>query len=68
VNVALNKLVAEGVLTGFRTNFGSSADAVGLHVIVGPGVGSDPEHVRRTVEECLEPIVPDTVVTVDRSR
>lgn len=67
VNVTLNRLVAEGTIAGFKTNFGSSEPEVGLHVIVTPGAEADPEEVRRVVTGALERLVEAPTVTVDRS-
>jgi hypothetical protein len=67
VNVALNRLVAEGTIAGFRTNFGSTEPQMGLHVIVTPGSTTDSEDVRRVVTGALEKLVEAPTVTVDRS-
>jgi hypothetical protein len=67
VNVTLNRLVADGTIAGFRTNFGSSEPQTGLHVIVTPGANADPDEVRRVVTGALEKLVEAPTVTVDRS-
>ena len=67
VNVALNRLVAAGTIASFRTNFGSTEPAVGLHVVVAPGENANQEEVRRVVTEALEQLVESPTVTVDAS-
>jgi hypothetical protein len=67
VNVTLNRLVAQGTIASFRTNFGASEPQVGLHVVVTPGEAFEAEEVRRVVTDALEKLVEAPTVTVDRS-
>ncbi len=70
INAALNRLVSEGVITGFKTNLADRKAALGLHVIVQTADASDPkaiEAVRRQVLAALDELGEDATVTVDRS-
>jgi hypothetical protein len=70
VNAVLNRLVREGVITGFRTNIADRQSALGLHVVITAAGVQDRERaedVRRHVARELEPVIEGPVVTVDRS-
>ena len=70
INIVLNRLVREGVITAFKTNIADRRSALGLHVIVtAPGVEdrARAEAVRRRVARELAPVAGDATVTVDRS-
>lgn len=72
VNVALNRLVREGVITGFKTNFDDPGSALGLHVIVtADGVAGKAranakriEEVRQQVCAALDHLEAEATVTV----
>jgi hypothetical protein len=70
VNAALNRLVREGVITGFRTNISEPSSTLALHVVITTDAaldGAGALAARARVEKQLEPLVPGAVVTVDRS-
>ena len=70
INAALNRLVHDGVITGFKTNLADRKAALGLHVIVTAENVADAaraEAVRRQVLEVLDGLGEDATVTVDRS-
>ena len=64
VNAILNGLVREGVISAFQTNFGTPAEAYGVHVIVTPASATDREGVRRTVAQALDSLSEQVTVTV----
>lgn len=64
VNAILNRLVREGVISAFQTNFGTPAEAYGVHVIITPGSATDGERVRRTVSQALENLSEQVTITV----
>jgi hypothetical protein len=70
VNAALNRLVREGVITGFRTNISEPSSTLALHVVVTTdrALGDAGRLAARArVEERLERLVSGAVVTLDRS-
>jgi hypothetical protein len=70
VNVALNRLVAEGVIKRFWTNLAARKPLLALHVVVSPPEpvdGKGEEAIRSAVAAALEPLTEDVVVTVDQS-
>ena len=74
INAKLNRLVHEGVITGFKTNLAEAGHLLGLHVIVMASIiadhrspGFDPEkveEVREKVAHALEPVTRGATVTV----
>jgi hypothetical protein len=64
VNAILNGLVREGVISAFQTNFGTPAEAYGVHVIVTPAGATDREGVRRTVSQALDSLSEQVTITV----
>jgi len=64
INKALNRLVREGVIVGFQTNFGTPAEPYGVHVIVTPTSATNLEAVRNTVTDALSSLSEDVTVTV----
>jgi hypothetical protein len=70
VNIALNRLVAAGVITNFKTNFADGAP-LDLHVIVTASAAARGraglERVRQQVSAELDPIVEGATVTVIRA-
>ena len=64
VNAILNRLVREGVISAFQTNFGTPAEAYGVHVIVTPASVTDREAVRRAVAQALDSLSEQVTVTV----
>ena len=74
INAKLNRLVNEGVITGFRTNLAEAGHSLGVHVIVAAPIvadrgspGFDPgkvEEVREKVAHALEPLTQGATVTV----
>ena len=69
VNAVLNRLVAEGLITAFRTSFRGPTPELGVHVIVTPVepvTDRQAADLRTQVETALAKCVPATV-TVDRS-
>jgi hypothetical protein len=70
INAALNRLVSEGVITGFKTNLADRKTALALHVIVQAENVADAkgaEAVRKQVLAVLDELGEDATVTVDRS-
>jgi hypothetical protein len=70
VNVALNRLVAAGVIKRFWTNLAARNPLVALHVIVSPPEpvnAEDAETIRDKVAAALEPLTEDVTITVDQS-
>lgn len=63
INATLNKLVREGVITGFRTNRADKS-SLGLHVEVTPTVGDDVESVKSRIMSVLTPLDDEVTVTV----
>ena len=69
VNAVLNRLVAEGLIAAFRTNFDAATFDIGLHVLVTPVHAiSDQEAdaLRSQIEDALA-FAGALTVTVDRS-
>ena len=64
INAALNRLVREGVITGFKTNRGDKSHQVGLHVNVLPSLGGDVEGIRSQILAVLTPLDDEVTVTV----
>ena len=64
INAALNKLVREGVIAGFRTNRGDKTAQAGLHVDVTPSGGDDAESVRARILGVLQGFDDEVTVTV----
>jgi hypothetical protein len=70
VNVALNRLVAAGVIERFWTNLAARDPMLGLHVVVSPPAAVDPdgvETIRCAVAAALKPLTDDVTITVDES-
>lgn len=65
INVALNRLVREGVILTFKTNMGAYEADAALHVTVTPPEGAAAEEVRRAVEQKLNLPAGSATVTVD---
>jgi hypothetical protein len=64
VNAILNGLVREGVISAFQTNFGTPAEALGVHIIITPASATDREGVRRTVAAALDGLSEQVTITV----
>ena len=64
INAALNRLVREGVITGFKTNRGEKSHQAGLHVNVVPSSGGDVEGIRSQILAVLTPLDDEVTVTV----
>lgn len=64
INAALNRLVREGVIAGFKTNRGEKSHDTGLHVSVTPAADDDAESVRDRIMSVLEPLDDEVTVTV----
>ena len=70
VNVALNRLVAAGVIARFWTNLAARRPLLALHVVVAPPAPVDSEgaeKIRGLVAAALEPLTEEVTVTVDQS-
>jgi hypothetical protein len=70
INLVLNRLVREGVITAFWTNLAEPRAAANLQVIVAPPADIDDSAavaIQALVQEKLARCAPDAVVTVDRS-
>ena len=64
INAALNRLVREGVIAGFKTNRGDKSHQVGLHVSVVPAQPGDDEGVRSRILAVLTPLDDEVTVTI----
>jgi len=64
INAALNRLVREGVIAGFKTNRGDKSHRDGLLVNVQPGAGGDAEGIRSQILAVLAPLDDEVTVTV----
>jgi len=64
VNAILNRLVREGVISAFQTNFGTPSEAFGVHIIITPPSATDREAVRRTVGQALDGLSEQVTITV----
>ena len=64
INAALNRLVREGVISGFKTNRGDKSHMQGLHVNVVPGSDGDVEGIRSQILAVLTPLDDEVTVTV----
>ena len=65
VNVALNRLVGEGVIASYRTNIHGQARPERLEVTVDPSAEDKPaETIEATVREALAPLHQDVAVVV----
>jgi hypothetical protein len=53
LNARLNRLVREGVISGFRTNLATRPDPADLAIIVTPGPAAPPPVGRLAAEEAL---------------
>ncbi len=52
------------MISAFQTNFGTPAEAYGVHVIVTPASATDREGVRRTVSQALDSLSEQVTITV----
>ena len=64
INAALNGLVRDGLITGFKTNRGDKSHQDGLHVNVVPSEGGDVEGIRTRILAVLTPLDDEVTVTV----
>ncbi len=64
INAALNRLVREGAIAGFKTNRGEKSHQAGLHVSVVPKDGDDAEGLRERILGVLTPLDDEVTVTV----
>ncbi len=70
INVALNRLVAQGVIARFWTNLGDRNALLSVHVIVAPSAPVDEagvEAIRKAVSAVLTPILEEVTITIDQS-
>ena len=65
INLALNRLVREGVISAFKTNLSSPDRTSGLSVMITPAPGSDIDAAKARVASDLEVLIEDAVVTVE---
>jgi hypothetical protein len=64
VNAILNRLVRDDVISAFQTNFGTPAEAYGVHIIITPGSAMDRDGVRRAVTRALDGLSEQVTITV----
>lgn len=64
INAAMNRLVREGVISGFRTNRGDKSHQAGLQVSIIPAGAGDPDSVREQVMSLLTPFDDEVTVTI----
>jgi hypothetical protein len=71
VNAALNRLTREGVITGFKTNFGARGAPAGCPeiLITAADVADDAraEEIRSRVAAALAPVLDEVNIIVSRS-
>ena len=67
VNVVLNRLVREGVITGFKTNFGHDSETPSPHATVTAPEGRPLEEVRALVVNAVMEAAIGIDVTVERT-
>jgi hypothetical protein len=71
LNARLNRLVREGVISGFRTNLASRPDPSELAIVVMPGrdsVAIPADALRRHIGAALAGIAPDAAITVEEQQ
>ena len=76
LNARLNRLVRQGVISGFRTNLATRPDPRSLTIVVVPGTaapklpgeGSAAEAVRDRVRAVLAGIAPDAAISVEEQQ
>ncbi len=61
VNVVMNRLVREGIIAGFKTNFGYDNETTSPQVTVTALEGRSPEEVRALVVDALT----ETAISID---
>jgi hypothetical protein len=64
LNAVLNRLVREGVIAAFRTNFSVKDSPAGLCVMVTPN-GADAGSVKDQVHQALAPLARDGIITIE---
>ena len=64
INAALNRLVREGAIAGFRTNRGDKTPGAGLKVNIVPVAEDDVETIRTRILGILTPLDDEVTVTV----
>jgi hypothetical protein len=64
INAALNRLVREGVIAGFKTNRGEKSHDAGLHVNVTVKPEDDVESARGRIMSVLTPLDDEVTITV----
>ncbi len=67
VNVVLNRLVREGVITGFRTNFDQQGGATTPHVTATVAEEWSLEAARALIVDALTEVASGIDVTVERA-
>jgi hypothetical protein len=65
INLTLNRLVREGIISAFKTNLSSPDRTSGLTVNITPAPGTDIEAAKTRVMSDLEVLIEDAVVTVE---
>ena len=66
VNVVMNRLVGEGIITGFKTNFGDGNETTSQHVTVSAPEGRTLDDVRALVVDAVADTAIGISVTVER--
>ncbi|MDB5590265.1 hypothetical protein [Enterovirga sp.] len=64
INAALNRLVREGVIAGFKTNRGEKTQDSALHVNITPTANGDTDRIRDLIIGVLTPLDDEVTVTV----
>ncbi len=60
----LNRLVREGVITAFRTNFSVKNNSAGLHIAVTPN-GADADGVKEQIHQALGPLAREVIISIE---
>ena len=64
LNAVLNRLVREGVIAAFRTNFSVKDSPAGLCVTVTPH-GADADCIKERIHQALAPLAREVIVSIE---
>jgi hypothetical protein len=64
INLTLNRLVREGVISAFKTNLSSPDRISGISVMITPDPSGDVEEIKARVSSDLEALIDDVTVTI----
>jgi hypothetical protein len=64
INLTLNRLVREGIISGFKTNLSSPDRISGLSVVIVPNPAGEADEIKARVLADLEALIDDVTVTI----